>query len=223
MNSIEFYTEDPSVLAHFAPQPAKKAVPDWYRLTGLKTQVPGETGGYNTVKNCMPVQDWITAGYIIFNTYEFKLEPLGREGYEEHLVTVKQRSYLDQHHHRQCPIPLEGRHKHYIKINQPWQIRTPPGYSCLIQQPFYHFQTGWRLLPAIVDTDRHDTPVSLPMYTLGRDTVTVNSGEPLAQIIPFRREDWKMSAAVRPLQQSRLQFVLEQMYRTIFHAKKTWQ
>jgi hypothetical protein len=220
---IEFIASDASVVEYFAPQPARKAVPTWYKDLALTRDIPEEAlKNYNTIKNCMPVQDLITSGYIIFNTYEFVLEPLNRLGYEESMVTVRDAKYLDQHHHQQCPVALHGQRKHYIKINQPWRIRTPPGYSCLIQQPFYHFQTGWRVLPAIVDTDLHDQPVSIPMYTLGSEAVTVASGEPLIQIIPFRREAWSMTVTQQQPMQSRLLYSLKHMYRTLFHAKKLY-
>jgi hypothetical protein len=222
--NIEFYTDDSAALEFFPPQPANKAIPEWYRDIDLwkKNQFPGK--GYPTVKHCVPVQDLITSGYIIFNSFETVLTstPDGPDhfGYD---VNVKHRPYIGAHHHEQCPVKPNGKATHYFKIAQPWMIRTPPGYSCLIQQPFYHFNRDYQLLPAIVDTDKHDLLIEIPGYLTTDQPVTLESGAPLVQVIPFLREDWKMTAGYRPTHKSRLDFILEQAYRKLFHSKKSFK
>ena len=86
------------------------------------------------------------------------------------------------HSHSQCPIELEGKKKSYFKISLPWRIKTPPGYSCLFMQPYYHFEKEFALLPAIIDTDVCDlNSVHFPGYL--KDPVKSTLSTELLQMI----------------------------------------
>jgi hypothetical protein len=222
--NIEFYSDDRAVVENFPPKPANKVVPEWYKEMPMRRKSTFEKIDVPTIKHCMPVQDLITAGYIIFNTYEVVLHPLQNSAkYEEFKVTVPHKPYVGGHHHEQCPIQLDGGAKHYFKIAQPWMIKTPPGYSCLITQPFYEFEERFQLLPAIVDTDQHDMLIELPGYITTDQEFKIESGAPLIQVIPFKREDWNMTCEYRPTHRSKLEFFLDAAYRSMFHKKKVYR
>jgi hypothetical protein len=74
-----------------------------------------------------------------------------------------------------------------------------------------------------VDTDKHDLLIEVPGYLTTNKPVTLESGAPLVQVIPFLREDWKMTASYMPKHKSRLDFILEQAYRKLFHSKKSFK
>lgn len=221
--NIEFYTDDPAALEFFPPQPANKAIPDWYRDIPMRRTNTFDKIDVRTIKHCAPVQDMITSGYIIFNSYEVTLTAGQTGKYEDFKGTCPHSQYVGFHHHEQFPVELDGKAKHYFKISNQWMIKTPPGYSCLIQQPFYHLEQGYQLLPAIVDTDKHDMLVEIPGYLTSDKSITIESGAPLVQIIPFKREDWDMTAVHKPKHKSRLEFVFEQAYRKLFHSKKSFK
>jgi hypothetical protein len=221
---IKFYSDDQAVVEFFPVQPANKVVPEWYKEMPIRRKNSFEKIDVPTIKNCMPVQDMLIAGYIIFNTYELILHPDKTAGkYEDFKVSVPHRPYVGGHHHEQCPIAIEGSAKQYFKIAQPWLIKTPPGYSCLITQPFYQFEERFQLFPAIVDTDVHDLLIELPGYLTSDKEVKINSGEPLVQVIPFKRESWNMSCEYHPAKRSKLEFFLESAYRKMFHKKKVYR
>jgi hypothetical protein len=220
---IKFTTNDPAVLEHFPVKPANKVVPEWYRDIGMWHKNIGRGLNLPTIKHCMPVQDMITSGYIIFNTYETVIQPSKSGGYLEYKANCPNKDYISSHHHEQCPVQLDGQAKSYFKINQPWIVRTPPGYSCLIVQPFYQFEERYQMLPSIVDTDVHDLEVAFPGYSLTDKEFKLEIGHPLMQIIPFKRDEWKMTCEAVPLKRSLAEFLLTAAYRTVFHKKKSFK
>ena len=219
---IKFICSDPEVLEHFPIKPSKKVVGEWLKELPNEKEVPREGLQFKTIKECMPAMDMMTAGYTIFNTYELQISPTQRHGYEDVNVATNNMDYVTTHHHEQCPVKIDGKKKHFIKVHQPWLVKTPPGYSCLFMQPFYDLEQRYRLMPAIVDTDKHDLPVLLPGYTVNSEPFTIEPGTPLMQVIPFKREDWTMEILERPARSSKLKFYVNGMYRKLFHTKKKW-
>jgi hypothetical protein len=218
---IEFTCTDPAVKEHFDVKPANKIIPEWYK--DLPTRDMYNRNQLPNIKECMPAQDMMMSGYIIFNTFEFILYPIASKGIEHYDALTHNPTHISSHLYEQCPVKLQGQRKNYFKISNPWRIETPPGYSCLIMQPFYHFDERFQLLPGIVDTDRHDMAVDLPGYMISQNPITVESGTPIAQVIPFKRDEWTMETSVKPRQTSRLSFAFSSAYRRIFHSKKIFK
>jgi hypothetical protein len=220
---IKFEVEDPSVVDHFPVKPAKKVLPEWYKDLEMSRQIKMSQDTVPTIKHCIPVTDILTSGYIIENTYEIKLNPKIREtgGYTANHVECPKEGYIKEHHWEQCPV---GNKTHWMKITQPWTVKTPPGYSCLFIQPFYQFQE-WRLFPAIVDTDKHDVPVELPGYIPSGQEISIMPGTPLVQVIPFKRDEWTMEMEVKPYSSKawfHLAKIGDAFYRKFFHSKKSF-
>ena len=114
-------------------------------------------------------------------------------------------------------------------VSVPWRIETPPGYSCLIQPPYFHFEKRFTLWPGIVDTDTIDVPWSNwpgHMNIPKGESVKVQPGTPLMQVFPFKREDWEMEIEVDEAGKARdtsLKFFLTNAYARIFHRKKSYK
>jgi hypothetical protein len=75
----------------------------------------------------------------------------------------------------------------------PWSIKTEPGYSTLFVPPF-HRESIFTILPGVVDTDQYSAAVNFPfvLNDWGFEGM-IPAGTPMAQVIPFKRESWKMS------------------------------
>jgi hypothetical protein len=176
----------------FEPQPAKKIIPEWYKnlesyLNGKKTPT-GEGRTASTIKKCLPVFDVITAGYLIFT-------------YTDVYVSVKDGVHwfewpmgdpLAFHNNDQAPTHPKNNDQSYPKWNNPWGIKTPKGYSCLFIPPT-HRESPFSILEGIVDTDTYDNAVNFPFVM--KDTKfegLIPAGTPIAQVIPFKRDSWKM-------------------------------
>jgi len=180
----------------FPPVPANTFKPDWY--SKLDTYLDKEKT-FPTVKKCMPVYDAMTCGYIMFNAVDQDIHTQpnfdeGTEGFSRYYPDGwKEFSEQEGHPFAQCPI---GQPKDYMVISVPWQIKTPPGYSCIIQKPYYHFDSRFEVMTAVIDTDVIDVPWHNWPAKIFEHSFTIKAGEPVAQIIPFRREDWNMSIEI---------------------------
>jgi hypothetical protein len=175
------------------PKPASSLVPDWYKNTesyvsGEKKPTDnGETTA--TIKKCMPVFDAITAGYIITLPADVFVTQKDGAPY----FAWSDYNLVSFHPVQQAPIhPSRNNHIEYPKWMNPWSITTPKGYSTMFVQPF-HRESVFTILPGIVDTDKYTPAVNFPFVL--NDTSfegLIPMGTPIAQVIPFKRDSWKM-------------------------------
>jgi hypothetical protein len=173
------------------PKPASNFVPDWYKnmesyLGGVKQPFNSNTNA--TIKKCMPVFDSITAGYIITSPADIWVHIKNGKQYFEWAAL----NLISYHPIEQAPEHPDRKPYAYPKWINPWSIKTPKGYSVLIVQPF-HRESVSTILPGIVDTDSYIAPVNFPFVI--NDPLfegLIPKGTPIAQVIPFKREKWKM-------------------------------
>jgi hypothetical protein len=82
----------------------------------------------------------------------------------------------------------------YPKFTNPWSIKTPPGWSCLFLPPVHSSNSFFTILEGFVDTDRYTAPVNFPFVLKSVDFEgLIPAGTPMVQVIPIKRENWKMS------------------------------
>ena len=174
------------------PQPASKFIPDWYK--NMESYIGGNkkpTGGGNTdatVKRCMPVFDAITVGYIITSPADVYVSIKEEKQYFE----WSSLGLITFHPIEQAPEHPDRKPHAYPKWMNPWAIKTPKGYSVLFTQPM-HRESVFTILPGIVDTDTYTAPVNFPMVINDPNFEgLIPKGTPIAQVIPFKREDWQM-------------------------------
>jgi hypothetical protein len=223
--NIDFVCSDRQVLEHFPIIPAKECIPSWYAKLNAKEQ---------NISKCFPVRDVITAGYIIPNAYEQlvgiefdgEIDQVGRitpvERIGEFFEAQDHMSHPNNGHtHNQCPVVIEGKKKGYFKVQLPWTIKTPKGYSCLFMQPFYQFQEDITVMPGIIDTDEFDlSQLNFPCY-MNKAEAELKPGRPLVQIIPFKRDEWRHKLSFKEKTTgSKMNFFLNNMYKRAFHKKK---
>lgn len=190
--SLITFTDTLGVDPQYAPVPATRTLPDWYKqtpeyVTGERVIRDGNTP--HTVKKCIPVFDALTAGYVI-------------KTYVDVQVTLRDGLpwYEWPSHDAISFHPIEQAPKHpgmngapYPKWTNPWAVRTPRGYSSLFLPPMHNPNGMFTILPGIVDTDTYTAPVNFPFVLDDVDWEgLIPAGTPIAQVIPFRRGDWTM-------------------------------
>ena len=138
----------------------------------------------------MPVFDSIEAGYILVSHADVYVSQKNNIPHYE----WPSGNPLEFHHISQAPtLPINKVHTQSIpKWMNPWSIETSKGYSTLIVQPF-HRESAFTILPGIVDTDMYTAPINFP-FVLNEINFQglIPAGTPIAQVIPFKRENWKM-------------------------------
>ena len=245
---IEFSAhEDYFALKEDYPIPSKLNIPEWYK--NLEHTVLDKT-----VKGCMPFLDSLTAGYILKMPQDFYIrhnvdnENEKKEKFKDSFQTfglydqqqilyaknINLNSGFDNHPVKQvegAPFIEKNKNLPFYKILNPWKITTPKGYSCLFVPPSNNSDDRFSIIPAIVDTDVFPNEINFPIIINGDkypvlETI-LKKGTPYVQIIPFKRDNWKMKFKLRKqkeIQNSRIFYGLKlvNIYKDKFWNKKSW-
>ena len=228
------------------PIPAKLNIPTWFK--NLKTQKE-----YATIKSCIPFLDSLTAGYILKmpqdfyvkhniknkdnrldSSYRFAINDLMQHQLSTYGLNLNTSQCKDTHSPEQlgseCPFNKKNQNHPFYKILNPFIIKTPPGYSCLFTAPLNNRDDRFEAISGIVDTDIYDNHINFPIILNGDKypslETNIERGTPYVQIIPFKRDDWKMAVEEMhsPMFLERVNIVrkLWNNYKTFFWKKKKW-
>jgi hypothetical protein len=173
------------------PTPATQAIPKEYK--NLERLGGGELTNA-TVKTCMPFLDAMTAGYVLYFDQDYLIDPAGNDF---QIKPSDNESHMEYHGKRQLPKEWHGKiGENAGKINNVWLIKTPPGYSCLFVHPLNHMGIDKiEMISGIVDTDVYTNTINFPFVVLDKSKqFLLKKGDPMIQVIPFKRESWKMSS-----------------------------
>ena len=246
---IEFSAhEDYFAFKEDYPIPIKLNIPDWYKKLN-------HTILNKTVKGCMPFLDTLTSGYLLKMPQDFYVrhnvdnknekgesfkDSFQTFGLYNQLQLLRARSLnlnsgSDIHSIKQLEgSSLIDKNKNlpFYKIVNPWKIKTPKGYSCLFVPPLNNSDDRFSIIPGIVDTDTFPSEINFPIVINGDKypvlETTINKGTPYVQIIPFKRDSWKMILKPRKqkeIQNSRFFYELKilNVYKDKYWNKKSWK
>jgi hypothetical protein len=213
------------------PTPSRDHVPDWYRETHnfLTDRLDDNGVRSGTIKQCMPVIDAITSGYMYTTQSDlwFGQNEDGSRGSSWSVIDYDMISThsLEQFGHGEIPSDYE---QIVYKMHNPWVIKTPPGYSCLFTQPMWRFDTPFYAHSGVVDTDRYPQPINFPFWLRRGFEGLVPVGTPMVQIIPFKRDDWNATTLndVDPhahRQWARATRFSFNRYKRLWRVKKVWK
>lgn len=215
------------------PQPASKSIPDWYKNMDSymnKEKKPVGAGKTDsTIKKCIPVFDAITAGYIIKTPADIWVSIKDIDGIKSQYFEWANFGLIEFHPIEQAPEHPSKKPYSYPKFMNPWSIKTPKGYSVLFVQPF-HRESVFTILEGIVDTDTYTAPVNFPMVINDPNFEgLIPKGTPIAQVIPFKREEWQMEiGSVGELKEQhsitqKLQTKFFDRYKSMFWHRKEYK
>jgi len=230
------------------PTPIKLNIPEWYKNLN-------HTVEKWTVKGCMPFLDTLTTGYVLKMPQDFYLkhnvdnktktgevfkdsfQKFALEEFKELIGAkgINLNAGVDIHGTDQlkgCPYISKNKNLPFYKIINPWKIKTPKGYSCLFVSPLNNPDDRFSIIPGIVDTDTFPNEINFPIVINGDKypvlETTIKKGTPYAQVIPFKRDSWKMITKprqVKEIQRSRLGYQLKVIhnYKERYWNKKIWK
>jgi hypothetical protein len=242
---IEFISHKNYVdLKEDQPTPIKLNIPEWFKKLSHSIEK-------KTIKGCMPFLDSLTSGYLLKIPQDLKIthnkinpntnQPDGfyRTGQlDDQLLYAKSINLGKQTPDTHPPDQLEGspyveknKKLPFYKILNPWIIKTPAGYSCLFVSPLNNSDDRFFIIPAIVDTDTFPNEINFPIVINGDkypnlETV-LKKGTPYVQIIPFKRDKWKMKIIgnnTEEMKKGKLFYELSllHIYKNKFWNKKSW-
>lgn len=203
---IKFTSIFSDIPKEFYPKPAYMCLPDWYKETKPYVERTSmKNDGYDntlfkTIKKCMPIFDSITSGYIIFSAIDINVASLENGSYFiewpnvfnviSNNIPINPVQFHDFDQLTEYPF-LKNKES-VPKFANPWGIKTPRGYSVFVTTPM-HRELPFEILPGIVDTDKIHAPINFPFLFKEKNwNGVITSGTPIAQVIPFKRDSWKM-------------------------------
>ena len=165
----------------------------------------------NTVRSCPGIYDYLSAGYIvpawtdiIFeyhsdspDLYGVKFPPIVQNIFSTGSSVIS--GHLEEQT-KNCPINHSENqtvNRHFHKLITPWFVDLTPGYSLLITHPFYRTSPDYMITPGIMDPDADSISTNqinaFVKYLKPNTQIKIEAGDPLLQLIPFKRTNFKFS------------------------------
>ena len=173
------------------PVPAVQNVPRWYADMPRK-QADGKTAADLTMRECSPLFDALTSGYLLLLPCDVEVRYTGETLDVNWKAGIKA---VETHPHEQHPgMPaISGAETDTVfKWVNHFVLETDPGYSILFTHPLNRDELPFRVFSGVVDTDRYRLAVNFPFRfrPLAVGSFIIPEGTPIAQAVPFRREVW---------------------------------
>ena len=177
-------------------KPAKFYIPEWYKnikgynKNNLKIQ-EGTNIPIENLKSCMPFFDSLSIGYIVELAQDLYVEnkegkpkinwrvgpdPLGIRETGENII----------------PIPHGYSEIHFV-WKYPHILNAKKGYSAIVTHPFNRHDLPFISLTGIMDLDILVGNGNIPFFIQKDFEGLIPRGTPILQIIPFKRESWKIN------------------------------
>ena len=225
----------------YLPVPIKVNIPKWFK------ELEHNIGG-KTVKGCIPFLDTLTTGYLLKMPVDYHIQhnreynneiktgmesgtPKESSG-EEINLNYGQPEFHPTMQLGNSPYVEKNKNLPIHKILNPWIIETPPGYSTLFLPPLNNTDDRFSIIPGIVDTDSFPNEINLPFIVNGDKyphlKTTIKIGTPYVQVIPFKRESWKMKIQCEDKKKKNLRRLFSfrhviHNYKQLFWYKKSWK
>lgn len=250
-NIIEFFaSEEAEGLPEIYPN--YKSFPEWFPktkkqkeskcpLSPLLNLRPGNQGTArqvsndpyllvkeSTVHNCPGIVDYLKTGYIMPAWIDMAFRRIhGEIRFESSMHSPE----LDYSCHQAgqfsgmdaAEMPTMNM---FHKVSSPWWVKTPPGISVLITNPYWNRNKNFTSVSAIVHPDI--TPIHLKWFfefnkslkdtaeIYDEELQIIKKGTPLALIIPFRREEYEYK--INYLEETKIKSI----HRSSYYGSISW-
>jgi hypothetical protein len=185
------------------PQPIKKFIPEWYKKAEThyvsdEDSISVEDGNQKKspgLKTCVPFLDALTSGYALvtpFDIYvgrtedgDLDLRWNAPQGWEDFVMERPKQSGATM------PRPA-GHAPNHLVWSGKWGIKVPRGYSVLVTHPLNRQDLPFTTSSAIMDSDKFYGNGNMPFFIKEDFVGVIEKNTPFAQIIPIKRDRWKM-------------------------------
>jgi hypothetical protein len=180
---------------HF-PIPSVKTVPDWFKQIPIFKDnadsfklLPNSKVSNTSVKWCSPFLDALSVGYSVTLSHDVLVTQVnGSASFQ----WKTQRNLIGGHSLDQFSLSAipENYEFSVFKFFNNTTFQTPTGYSTLFTHPLNRFDLPFLTFSGIVDTDTHAIDINFPFILKKGFEGIIEEGTPIAQALPFKREDW---------------------------------
>jgi hypothetical protein len=218
------------------PEPTTLNIPSWWKEQ--PTTINGEQhivdGSYKfTVKKCQAIFDALATGYVLKAPVDIFIDSKKERHEAQVPYDWKHASPLiiSSHPREQVsmmPIDKSIFMPDILRIHPLWVVKTPPGYSTLFLPPMHGKDLPIEMVPGVIDTDTFVTDGHLSFFVKRNFNGVIKQGTPIAQILPFKREDWDhiihdYDANTIERQRKKIRSTFSNGYRMKFWSKKEYR
>jgi hypothetical protein len=180
------------------PTPASKDLPEWWskaeRWTGDEAKPKiREYSANHGVKKCVSFMDSLTSGYFLttWTDIQFEMSPTDETESNLHWLT-KPDPLVVRPLNQGTTLPRPAGHGQtpFAWVGQ-WGIQLPKGYSVLLTHPFNRFELPFTTMSGIIDSDECFASGNIPFFVKSGWEGILPAGTPIAQVLPFKRDDWE--------------------------------
>jgi hypothetical protein len=222
------------------PLPSKNYIPEWYKKLKpytkgkitLKSQGDAVSGeAQKTLKKCVPFMDPFISGYIFETWCDIEITTKvvnGEETYGVSWLDTEWGFVSDRPQTEGLVVP-DSYYQNKLALKTPFFVKTPPGYSVIVGQPYNRYDLPFLVLTGIVDADKYPLfPGNFPIYIKKGFSGIIPKGTPLVQIFPYKRESWKSEKSLSLAKEGRLAkkmvlSVISDWYRNNAWSKKSYE
>jgi hypothetical protein len=171
---------------------AKDHIPEWYKKIprwNNNEMFELEKGFNITIKHCMPFLDSLTTGYMIVLPNDIYVKNNNGSPF----ITWPSAEFPPKSRNEVADLNLVPTGHHPTEFT--WQTGVantiPLGHSMLLTHPINRYDLPFTTLTGIVDGGLVMNPTgSIPFYIKDGFEGIIPQGTPIAQLIPFRQENW---------------------------------
>jgi len=141
----------------------------------------------STIRRCPGVISYLSEGYLIPLWSDFVVQVRGDTVY---CVGANELAHASPHSKKMqystMPLP-DGYLEDSVKFTNPWKVKTPPGWSIILSQPFYHFEDRFMAVPGVIDSDVYHHIHVNTLFRKGDADHKLRMGMPFIHVMPFQR------------------------------------
>jgi hypothetical protein len=212
-------------------QPTKNNIPEWYKKISPHSADKIRLGRIkeHSVKKCIPFLDSLNLGYVVTTPGDIFVEQMPEgvvvEWTIEGPLLIKSRAAgLNQ----DIPVPM-GCDKTHFLWSLPTSFQIPKGYSALITHPLNRHDLPFITLSGVIDGGDFimHPGGNLPFFMSNTFRGVIPKGTPIAQIIPFKTENWNLEKTdslldLAEISRKQSNAVFSEWYKKTFWQKKTY-
>lgn len=197
-------------VCHFAkkPSPSINSLPEWWKnaprfnenLTQHQIESGISTNNKATIKMCPAVNDAFNFGYTLFFPADIIIDSRDESEIiwkapaldDSFYINDDTKTFITSHSFEQLVgfHKDESFHKHSLRINPMFGIKTEPGYSVFITHPLNRTDLPFRVIDAVIDTDKYTSRFPYSVFFKKGFHGVLKAGTPFLQVVPFKREDF---------------------------------
>ena len=218
------YTSDDQYLPSIeVPKPSVNFIPEWWKKQDLKAGT--EMFNDLSFKACVPFLDSLISGYMIY-THQDIVVSQDNKGNPVLSWPIGPDPAVIRSVYQNLPVPAGHSDSHFA-----WKItfgfELPKKYSILITHPLNRFDLPFTTVSGIVD-EGVPWGGTFTFWIKENFEGVIPKGTPIAQMIPFKGENWKSEKADYLIEYAKIKAhdrmtIISGYYKKFIHRKKKFE